>query len=86
MLQNRFRSPDADYNRVLVLGDGKILEFDSPGSLLQKDSVFKSLVEAASKGTDSRILKKEWASVFLHVYACVVCLVRVQLILRRLKE
>eukprot|EP00667_Euglena_gracilis_P000297 EG_transcript_297 len=41
-----------DYNRVLVLGDGKILEFDSPGSLLQKDSVFKSLVEAASKGTE----------------------------------
>jgi ABC-type multidrug transport system fused ATPase/permease subunit len=37
-----------DYDKVLVLGEGRVLEYDSPQSLLAKeDSVFRSLVEAA---------------------------------------
>ncbi|CAH7688816.1 hypothetical protein BY996DRAFT_4577718 [Phakopsora pachyrhizi] len=35
-----------DYDKVLVLGDGRVLEFDSPSALLDKeDSVFKQLCE-----------------------------------------
>eukprot|EP00667_Euglena_gracilis_P010019 EG_transcript_10193 len=37
-----------DYDKVLVLGEGRVLEYDSPAALLQVDSVFKSLLEAAA--------------------------------------
>ena len=36
-----------DYDKVLVLADGEVQEYDSPRVLLQADSMFKSLVEAA---------------------------------------
>ncbi len=32
-----------DFDKVLVLQDRRVLEFDSPRNLLARDSVFKSL-------------------------------------------
>lgn len=36
-----------DYDKALVLGEGRVLEFDRPSVLLQEKSVFRSLVEAS---------------------------------------
>eukprot|EP00667_Euglena_gracilis_P000260 EG_transcript_260 len=36
-----------DYDKVLVLGEGKVLEYDSPAVLLQRDSALKAMVAAA---------------------------------------
>jgi ATP-binding cassette, subfamily C (CFTR/MRP), member 1 len=33
----------ADFDKVLVLQDGQMLEYDSPGNLLAQDSKFKML-------------------------------------------
>ena len=33
----------ADFDKVLVLQDGQIMEFDSPQNLLARDSMFKTL-------------------------------------------
>ena len=33
----------ADFDKILVLQDGQIVEFDSPKNLLSRDSMFKSL-------------------------------------------
>jgi ATP-binding cassette, subfamily C (CFTR/MRP), member 1 len=33
----------ADFDKILVLQDGKIMEYDSPGNLLSRDSLFKNL-------------------------------------------
>jgi len=33
----------ADFDKVLVLQDGQIMEFDSPQNLLSRDSMFKTL-------------------------------------------
>ncbi len=33
----------ADFDKVLVLQDGHVLEYDSPKNLLARDSMFKSL-------------------------------------------
>ncbi len=33
----------ADFDKVLVLQDGKVVEYDSPGNLLARDSKFKML-------------------------------------------
>ena len=39
-----------DYNRVMLLEDGKIVEFDTPGNLLaNRDSKFYALCKAAGK-------------------------------------
>lgn len=39
-----------DSDRVLVLDDGRIAEFDSPETLLKKeDSIFKSMVDKSRK-------------------------------------
>ncbi|KAJ2025563.1 hypothetical protein IWW57_003332, partial [Coemansia sp. S610] len=39
-----------DYDRVLVLDNGQIVEFDSPSSLLQKESgIFKSMCEKSGE-------------------------------------
>ena len=39
-----------DYNRVMLLEDGKIIEFDTPGNLLaNRDSKFYALCKAAGK-------------------------------------
>ncbi|WVQ93407.1 hypothetical protein IAU59_000477 [Kwoniella sp. CBS 9459] len=44
-----------DYDKILVLGAGKVLEFDSPGNLrVRKDSYFAKLVQAMEGGTVSR--------------------------------
>eukprot|EP00668_Euglena_longa_P012525 GGOE01014980.1.p1 GENE.GGOE01014980.1~~GGOE01014980.1.p1 ORF type:complete len:1597 (+),score=451.51 GGOE01014980.1:182-4792(+) len=40
-----------DYDKVLVLGDGKVLEFDSPTLLLQRDSALKAMVDASKHET-----------------------------------
>lgn len=43
------------YDRILVLADHHIAEFDSPFNLLQKDGgVFKSLVDASSDADELR--------------------------------
>ncbi|KAI9355946.1 P-loop containing nucleoside triphosphate hydrolase protein [Zopfochytrium polystomum] len=40
-----------DYDRVLVMGDGKVLEYDEPSVLLERDdSVFKSMVAETGDG------------------------------------
>jgi len=49
-----------DSDRVLVLDDGKVLEYDAPSVLLAKeDSQFKALVEAAKvkKSSSSNLLR-----------------------------
>jgi ATP-binding cassette subfamily C (CFTR/MRP) protein 1 len=33
----------ADFDKVLVLQDGCVMEYDSPGNLLARDSMFKKL-------------------------------------------
>jgi ABC-type multidrug transport system fused ATPase/permease subunit len=33
----------ADFDKVLVLQDGQVMEYDSPGNLLSRDSHFKML-------------------------------------------
>lgn len=39
-----------DYNRVMLLEDGKIVEFDTPGNLLaNRDSKFYALCKATGK-------------------------------------
>jgi ATP-binding cassette subfamily C (CFTR/MRP) protein 9 len=38
-----------DYDKVLVLAEGRVVEYDSPATLLQSESVFKSLVDASKK-------------------------------------
>ena len=39
-----------DYDRILVLGEGKILEFDSPRVLLSKpDSEFSKMLDETGK-------------------------------------
>jgi ABC-type multidrug transport system fused ATPase/permease subunit len=38
-----------DYDRVLVLGDGKVIEFDAPGALLKNQGgVFRTMCRASS--------------------------------------
>ena len=38
-----------DYDRVLVLGDGKVLEFDTPPALLKNQGgVFRTMCRASS--------------------------------------
>ncbi|KIX00443.1 uncharacterized protein Z518_10582 [Rhinocladiella mackenziei CBS 650.93] len=40
----------ADFDRILVLGDGKVLEFDEPGVLLGKEKgVFREMVELSGE-------------------------------------
>jgi len=36
-----------DYDRVLVLDSGSIVEFDSPANLLSRDGLFKKLAQDA---------------------------------------
>jgi ABC-type proline/glycine betaine transport system ATPase subunit len=39
-----------DYDRVMVLGEGKIIEFDTPANLLaNRDSEFYALCKATGK-------------------------------------
>ena len=39
-----------DYNRVMLLDDGKIIEFDAPGTLLaNRESKFYALCKATGK-------------------------------------
>jgi len=38
-----------DYDRVLVLGEGKVIEFDTPAALLKKQGgVFRTMCRASS--------------------------------------
>lgn len=46
-----------DSDKILVMSDGKVAEFDSPYALLRKpDGIFKSMVEAT--GPISKVLKE----------------------------
>ncbi|GAM37304.1 hypothetical protein TCE0_023r07121 [Talaromyces pinophilus] len=45
MIAHRLRSV-VDYDKVLVLEGGKLVEFDSPAALLARASIFRSLYEA----------------------------------------
>jgi ABC-type multidrug transport system fused ATPase/permease subunit len=38
-----------DSTYILVMDNGKVAEFDSPASLLSKESLFKELVDAWEK-------------------------------------
>jgi len=40
-----------DYNRILVLDNGKVAEFDTPDELLKRDSIFRGLVRSAKQQT-----------------------------------
>jgi len=47
-----------DYNRVMLLEDGKIVEFDTPGTLLaNRDSKFYALCKATGKEEFSTLRK-----------------------------
>lgn len=55
LLQFRFlvklicRPRETDYDRILVLGDGHILEYDTPALLFAKpDGVFRSMCERSA--------------------------------------
>ncbi len=37
-----------DSDRVLVLDDGRVAEFDSPSTLLSRDGIFASMVKKSS--------------------------------------
>lgn len=37
-----------DSDRVLVLDDGRVAEFDSPAALLSQDGIFASMVKKSS--------------------------------------
>ncbi|EJT82415.1 hypothetical protein GGTG_02388 [Gaeumannomyces tritici R3-111a-1] len=45
-----------DYNRVLVLDQGKLVDYDEPGKLLQSDSAFRALYASSvpAKGREKR--------------------------------
>jgi ABC-type multidrug transport system fused ATPase/permease subunit len=38
-----------DFDKVAVLDDGKLLEYDEPRRLLERDSVFRELYELSSR-------------------------------------
>jgi ABC-type multidrug transport system fused ATPase/permease subunit len=44
-----------DYDRILVLESGKVVEFDTPYNLLEKGGVFARMVEDSG---DAEMLKK----------------------------
>ncbi|KAJ9605182.1 hypothetical protein H2200_010572 [Cladophialophora chaetospira] len=48
----------ADFDRILVLGEGKVVEYDSPGELMRKEGgVFKDMVEmSGERGELERII------------------------------
>ena len=49
-----------DCDLLLVLEDGQLVEFDSPGSLMVKeDGVFAGMVEAAKKATKTGSINKK---------------------------
>ena len=39
----------ADFDKVLVLQDGNVIEYDSPSNLLSRDSMFKTLWDLQEK-------------------------------------
>lgn len=43
----------ADSDRVMVLDDGNLIEFDSPANLMQRDTIYRSLVEASGGGDNN---------------------------------
>lgn len=45
----------ADYDRILVLGNGKMLEFDTPHALLSRDSEFSKMV-AETGASNAKII------------------------------
>jgi ATP-binding cassette subfamily C (CFTR/MRP) protein 4 len=47
-----------DYDKVLVLGNGKILEFGAPANLLEKDGHFTSMVESTGQAMASVLRQK----------------------------
>lgn len=50
---NLFHVIVMDSDRVLVLDDGRVAEFDSPEALLQKkDGIFKSMVEKSRESNE----------------------------------
>ena len=39
-----------EFDRVAVMDDGRLVEIDAPKALLARDSMFKALYDASSKG------------------------------------
>lgn len=44
-----------DYDKVLVMDDGRLAEYDSPAKLLEMDGIFAELVNATGEGAASLI-------------------------------
>lgn len=44
-----------DYDKVLVMDDGRVAEYDSPVELLAKNGIFTELVNATGEGAASLI-------------------------------
>jgi len=66
MLRTRFRSTTLltiahrldtimDYDKIIVMGDGKLAEFGSPLELIERNGLFRELVDATGEGAESLI-------------------------------
>lgn len=44
-----------DFDKIAVLDQGRLVEFDAPAALLGRDSAFKSLYEAGHRGREEKV-------------------------------
>ncbi len=51
-----------DYDKILVLGNGKVLEYGSPSDLLMKDGHFASMVNDTGEGMAKQLRLKALSS------------------------
>ena len=59
-----------DYDRVIVLDKGEIVEFDSPIGLFKKNGIFASMCQEAnlSEGDITNIAKGEFSTKILSIF------------------